>query len=135
MRLVEGEFPEYRKVMPKSPRHVVSLKRDALLNSIKRAAILLDGRHNSVKLSFSAGQLEVSAYSMDQHEANETIDCDFGGENFEIGFNAFYLQQGLGVMPAESDAILGFSENPAVPTTITTPADAHFQYVVMSLRN
>jgi DNA polymerase III subunit beta len=134
MRLIDGEFPEYRKVIPKEPRHQVRVMRDALLNSIKRAAILLDGRHNSVKLKFSDGSLEVSAFSLDRHEASETLDCDFSGEDFEIGFNVFYLQQGLGVMPAESEAVLGLSEDAAIPTIMTTLGDAKFQYVVMPMR-
>src|SRR6202162_4218255 len=133
MRLVEGEFPDYRGVIPKQSRDQVAVGRDALLSAIKRAAIFSNERYHGVKLGLSAGALTVSSTSPEMGEASETIDVDFSGEEFSIGFNASYLIQALGVMPQESDASLGLSEEVS-PGGITLAADSQFTYVVMPRR-
>jgi DNA polymerase-3 subunit beta len=66
-------------------------------------------------------------------EASETLDVNFNGEEFSIGFNAAYLIQALGVMPSESDAYLGLSDDVS-PGVITSAADSQFTYVVMPMR-
>jgi DNA polymerase III subunit beta len=133
MRLVEGEFPDYRGVVPKESRYQVSVNRETLLNSIKRAAIFSNERYHGVKMSFGGGSLTVSSTSPEMGEASETLDVDFNGEEFSIGFNAFYLQQVLAVIPADSEAVLGLSDEVS-PGVITTPSDSKFQYVVMPMR-
>jgi DNA polymerase III subunit beta len=133
MRLVEGEFPDYRGVIPKQSKYSVPVGRDALLNAIKRAAIFSNERYHGVKLGLAAGTLTVSSTSPEMGEASETIDVDFSGEEFSIGFNAAYLIQALGVMPAESDASLGLSDEVS-PGVITSAADSQFTYVVMPMR-
>ncbi len=133
MRLVEGEFPDYRGVIPKQSKYLISIGRDALLNSIKRAAIFSNERYHGVKLALAPGSLTVSSTSPEMGEASETIDVDFKGEEFSIGFNAAYMMQALGVIPAESDAVLGLSDDVS-PGVITTPADSQFTYVVMPMR-
>src|SRR5215472_8119098 len=107
MRLVEGEFPDYRGVIPKQSKYSVPVGRDALLNAIKRAAIFSNERYHGVKLGLSTGSLTVSSTSPEMGEASETLDVNFNGEEFAIGFNAAYLIQALGVMAAESDSSLG----------------------------
>ena len=104
MRLVEGEFPDYRGVIPKQSKYKISVE-------ARRAA-----RRQSSAPRFSptsaitassgrspAGTLTVSSTSPEMGEASESIDVDFNGEEFSIGFNAAYCMQALGVMPQESD--------------------------------
>src|SRR5260370_30365327 len=110
MRLVEGEFPDYRGVIPKQSKYAVSVGRDALLSAIKRAAIFSNERYHGVKLGLSSGTLTVSSASPEMGEASETIDVEFGGDEFSIGFNASYVQQVLGVIPEGTDAVLGVSD-------------------------
>jgi len=133
MRLVEGEFPDYRGVIPKQSKYAVAVGRDALLNAIKRAAIFSNERYHGVKLGLSSGTLTVSSTSPEMGEASETIDVDFAGEEFSIGFNASYLIQAFGVMPPESEAKLGISDE-ASPGVIGSVADSQFTYVVMPMR-
>src|ERR1700724_942651 len=133
MRLVEGEFPDYRGVIPKQSKYAVAVGRDALLNAIKRAAIFSNERYHGVKLALASGMLTVSSTSPEMGEASETIDVDFNGDEFSIGFNAAYLIQALGVMPQESDASLGLSDEVS-PGVVTSPADSQFTYVVMPMR-
>jgi len=133
MRLEEVEFPDYRGVIPNESRYHVSVPRNELLSAIKRVAIFSNERYHGVKFSLSNGLLTVSSTSPEMGEATETIDVDFTGGEFGIGFNASYLQQVLGVMPEESEAVLGVSDEVS-PGVITSAADSQFTYVVMPMR-
>jgi DNA polymerase III subunit beta len=133
MRLVEGEFPDYRGVIPKQSRYQVSVGRDLLLSAIKRVAIFSNERYHGVKFGLSSGTLTVSSASPEMGEASETIDVEFGGDEFSIGFNASYVQQVLGVLPEGTDAVMGLSDEVS-PGVITTSADSQFTYVVMPMR-
>lgn len=133
MRLVEGEFPDYRGVVPKQTKHHIKVSRDALQASIKRAAIFSNERYHGVKLGLAPGSLTVSSTSPEMGEASETIDIDYRGDEFAVGFNAAYLLQALAVIPAESEIEMGLSDE-ASPGLLRTPADSEFSYVVMPMR-
>ncbi len=133
MRLVEGEFPDYRGVVPKQTKYHIKVGRDALQASIKRAAIFSNERYHGVKLALGTGALTVSSTSPEMGEASETIDVDYRGDEFSVGFNAAYLLQALAVVPAESEIDLGLSDE-ASPGLLRTPSDSEFSYVVMPMR-
>ncbi|MGO9606829.1 MAG: DNA polymerase III subunit beta [Candidatus Binataceae bacterium] len=133
MRLVEGEFPDYRGVVPKSSRYQIAVGRDALFSAIKRASIFSNERYHGIKFSLSSGTLTVSSTSPEMGEANESIDVSFKGEDFAIGFNGNYLRDALGVISSESEIELGLSDD-ASPGVVRTPADSTFTYVVMPMR-
>ena len=133
MRLVEGEFPDYRGVIPKHSRYEVKVKRDEFFAAVRRVAIFSNERFHGVKLAFSADALTVSSTSPDLGEASDSIDVDFKGEDVSIGFNASYVTQALNAIPPESEVILGVTDEVS-PGVITTPADSGFTYVVMPMR-
>src|SRR6202166_4635048 len=133
MRLVEGEFPDYRGVIPKQSKYKISVKRDLLFAAIKRAAIFSSERYHGVKFALSADTLTVSATSPETGEASESLDVDFKSEEFAIGFNAAYVQNALGVIPAGADVELGLSDDVS-PGVIRTDADQQYTYVVMPMR-
>ena len=135
MRLVEGEFPDYRGVIPKQSKYKIAVKRDLLFAAIKRAAIFSSERYHGVKFALSAGTLTVSSTSPETGEASESLDVDFKSEEFAIGFNASYVQQALGVIPQGSDSTveLGLSDDVS-PGVIRTETDQQYTYVVMPMR-
>ncbi len=134
MRLIEGEFPDYRGVVPKESKYRLGVSRDVLLAAVKRAAIFSSERYHGVKLALSAGLLTVSSTSPEVGEASEAIDLDYRGEDFAIGFNASYVLQVLAVISAGSDVELGLSDEVS-PGVIRTPvSDSEFTYVVMPMR-
>lgn len=133
MRLVEGEFPDYRGVIPKQSSHQIKIARDDLLAAIKRASIFSNERYHGVKFGLSAGTLTVSSTSPEMGEASETLDVDFKGEEFSIGFNANYVREALTVVPSGEDVVLGLTDDVS-PGVITTPSDTMFTYVVMPMR-
>ena len=124
---------ELRKLLDQAGDGEVELALDGSLAWIKRAAIFSNERYHGVKFGLSSSTLTVSSASPEMGEASETIDVEFGGDEFSIGFNASYVQQVLGVIPEGSDAILGVSDEVS-PGVITTPADSQFTYVVMPMR-
>jgi DNA polymerase-3 subunit beta len=133
MRLVEGEFPDYKGVIPNQSRYEIHVGRDTLVNAMRRAAIFSNERYHGVKLAFADGTLTVSSTSPELGEASETLDIAFNGAEFSIGFNALYIQQVLNVIPSDSEAVLGLSDE-VTAGIITTPSDSEFQYVVMPMR-
>jgi DNA polymerase-3 subunit beta len=133
MRLVEGEFPDYRGVIPKQSKYAITVKRDELFAAIKRAEIFSNERYHGVKLALSSGALTVSSTSPEMGEATETLDVDYQGDEFAIGFNASYMLQVLAVIPSESEVTLGLSDEVS-PGVIKTPSDTAFTYVVMPMR-
>ena len=133
MRLVEGEFPDYRGVIPKQSKYTITVKRDELLAAIKRAEIFSNERYHGVKLALASGTLTISSTSPEMGEATETLDVDYSGDEFAIGFNASYILQVLGVIPPETDVTLGLSDEVS-PGVIQTPSDTAFTYVVMPMR-
>lgn len=133
MRLVEGEFPDYRGVIPKESKHLIGVDRDALFAAIKRAAIFSNERYHGVKFALTSGSLTVSSTSPEMGEASESLDVDFRGEEFAIGFNANYLRDVLGVIPSGNKVELGLSDDVS-PGVVKTEADTKFTYVVMPMR-
>ncbi len=133
MRLVEGEFPDYRGVIPKESKHAIGVDRDALFAAIKRAAIFSNERYHGVKFALTSGTLTVSSTSPETGEASESLDVDFRGEEFAIGFNANYLRDVLGVIPSGNKVELGLSDDVS-PGVVKTEADTKFTYVVMPMR-
>lgn len=133
MRLVEGEFPDYHAVIPPDSKFRIALGRDAMLSAIKRAMIFSNERYHGVKLALSDGTLTISSTSPELGEASETIDTDFRGDEMSVGFNAAYLLQVLNVLAADSEVIVGLTDDVS-PGVITTPADSSYKYVVMPMR-
>ena len=98
MRLVEGEFPDYKQVVPqKSERHL-SVGVEPLLGALRRVAIVSSERTHGIKLQADAGRLEISSINPDLGEASEELAVDYEGDSFSIGFNAKYLMDVLGVL-------------------------------------
>src|SRR5579862_447514 len=91
MRLVEGEFPDYKQVVPqKSERHL-SVGVEPLLAALRRVSIVSSERTRGIKLQADNGRLEISSINPDLGEASEELAVDYDGESFNIGFNAKYL--------------------------------------------
>jgi DNA polymerase III subunit beta len=97
-KLVEGQFPNYEQVIPKSSPLRMVVEREALLAAIRRVAVVADDRTRPVRLTVSAGQVRLSAQSQELGEAEETLPADYGGDDLTIGFNARYVLDALGPM-------------------------------------
>ena len=133
MRLIEGEFPDYRQVIPSSTGTPARANRNELLAALRRISLLASERSRGVKLHLERGRLELSASNPDQGEASEDLEVAYTGEPLTIGFNARYLIDVLGVH-AEGDVVeLAFTDEVG-PGVLRGSQDPEYTYVVMPMR-
>jgi len=131
-KLVEGKFPDYNRVIPKTLKNAVTLGRAPLLASLQRAAILTSEKFKAVRVNIEPGLLRLSASNAEQEEAKEELEVDYNGDSIEIGFNVTYLIDALANSAAEMVKLeLQDSSSSAL---FTLPDQPGFKYVVMPMR-
>src|SRR5213080_1274951 len=86
-RRIDGQFPNYKQLLPETFEHELTLPRAELLDVVRRSAVMAQ-RNSPLRLRFAEGELTVSAQTQDVGEAQETMPVGFSGEAMEIGFNA-----------------------------------------------
>lgn len=132
MRLIEGEFPNYRQVLPRSIEHRLVIPAEPLAHALRRVALLSVERSRAIRLELSSGKLTVSSNNPDLGEAQEELDIDFDGEAFAIGFNARYLIDALGALGGK-EIELGLRD-PMSPAQLRSTEDPDALAVVMPMR-
>ncbi len=90
-RLLEGQFPNFEKVIPKDNDKIVELSRNAFGDAVRRVSLIANERNRAVRVALSKGKLEISAKNPELGEASEALGVDYGGSEIEVGFNAKYL--------------------------------------------
>ena len=131
-KLVEGKFPDYNRVIPKSHKFNVTLGRTTLLASLQRAAIMTSEKFKAVRLSFEPGLLSIASSNAEQEEAKEEIEIDYAGDLIETGFNVTYLMDALSNM--SQDMVSIDLNDSSASALITIPEQTGFKYVVMPMR-
>ena len=129
-RRIDGQFPNYRQLLPETFEHEVRIPKEDLLDVVRRTAVMAQ-RNSPLRLQFSEGELTVSAQTQDVGESKETLPVPFSGEPFEIGFNAEFLREGVESV-ATDDLVLKLI-NPLRPGLIVG-ADEDFWYLIMPIR-
>ena len=99
-RRIDGQFPNYRQLLPDTFEHEVALSRSELLDVVRRVSVMAQ-RNSPLRLRFADGELTVSAQSQDVGEATETLPAAFSGDTLEIGFNAEFLRDGVESISAD----------------------------------
>ncbi|MCF8330973.1 MAG: DNA polymerase III subunit beta [Bacteroidales bacterium] len=91
-RLIEGKYPNYEAVIPKDNTNTLTVDRQNLLNSIKRVSIFANQSTHQVRFGISGQELVLSAEDVDfSNEAKERLNCNYDGEDMEIGFNSRFI--------------------------------------------
>src|SRR5579875_2962822 len=134
-RLLGGEFPPYRRLLPASTSAMAELSAPALSEAVKRVSLVAE-RNTAVRLSFTSGQLTLEAGTGDEAQAEESLEAAFDGDDLAIAFNPQYLLDGLSAI--DSDTVrIAFTE-PGKPALITgKPADdgqTDYRYLLMPIR-
>jgi DNA polymerase-3 subunit beta len=130
-RLIDGQFPNYRQLLPETYEHELTIAGGELTDVVRRISLLAQ-KNAPLRLSFQAGELTVSAQTPDIGEARESLPVPFQGEPFEIGFNPEFLRDGLeGV---ESGDIVLKLISPLRPGLIQAADDPGFLYLIMPIR-
>lgn len=91
MRMIEGDFPDYKQVIPEKGDREARINRELLSKALRRVSILSSEKSRGVRLSFKNGQLDVATSNPEIGEASESLDADFKGNDIEVGFNAKYF--------------------------------------------
>ncbi len=130
-RLIDGQFPNYRQLLPETSDHELHVAREELADVVRRISLLAQ-KNAPVRLAFTAGELTVSARTPDVGEASEALPVPFQGDPFEIGFNAEFLRDGL--ESVESDELVLKLTSPLRPGLIESADGSGFVYLVMPIR-
>jgi DNA polymerase III subunit beta len=130
-RLIDGQFPNYRPLLPESVEHELRLSSAEVTDVVRRISLLAQ-KNAPLRLSFSEGTLSVSAQTPDVGEASEAIPVPYHGELFEIGFNPEFLRDGL--ESVETDELVLKLISPLRPGLIESPDTGDFVYLIMPIR-
>ena len=130
-RLIDGQFPNFRQLLPESYEHDVRLPRAEFLDVVRRVSQLAQ-RNAPLRLAFSQGELKVSASTPDVGDAEETMPAAFDGEPLEIGFNPEFLRDGIESVAGEEVVLRLIS--PLRPGLLQPVDNEDFRYLVMPIR-
>ena len=131
-KLIDGKFPDYERVIPQNHTKTIKLKREGLLHSLQRVAILTNEKFRGVRLVVSNGALKIISSNAEQEEAQEEIEIEYSGDTLDIGFNVTYLLDVLNNLNNESiECRLADSNSSAL---FMLPEQQNFKYVVMPMR-
>lgn len=130
-RLIDGQFPNFRQLLPESYEHDVRLPRSDLLEVTRRVSQLAQ-RNAPLRMAFAPGQLTVAAETPDVGDAEETMPAAFEGEPLEIGFNPEFLKEGI--ESVEGDEVLLRLISPLRPGLLQSVEGEDFRYLVMPIR-
>jgi DNA polymerase-3 subunit beta len=133
-RVIEGQFPAYERVIPKTNDKQVEFERDRLTSALKRVALLSNERSRAVKLLIQKGKVEITSSSPEFGEAKEVLQVDYSGPEVQICFNAQYLLDFLGVV--ETDTVtLDFKDEMSQAVLRPVGAEGYdYTYVIMPMR-
>jgi DNA polymerase-3 subunit beta len=129
-RRIDGQFPNYKQLLPDSFEAEVTMPREELLDVVRRTSVLAQ-RKSPLRLRFEDGELTVSAQTQDVGEAHESLPVSYSGETLEIGFNAEFLRDGLESVNDENVRVKLIS--PLRPGLIHGESD-DFLYLIMPIR-
>lgn len=130
-RLIDGDFPNYKQLLPEGYEKIIKINKAKAMGSIKRTAIMAQ---NSSPIKFTATnkQLVMSAMTQDVGEATEKMEADYSGDEIKIAFNPEYLIDGISSIETEEVAIE--ITDPIKPAMIKPVGDTSFQYLIMPVR-
>lgn len=131
-KLVDGKFPDYERVLPKSADKIVQGSRTELRQAFTRTAILSNEKYRGVRLKLTEDNLEIVANNPEQEQAEENLAVNYKGDALEIGFNVGYLLDVLGVLTGEE---IRFSLSDPNSSALLEESDVGDSlYVVMPMR-
>jgi len=129
-RRIDGQFPNYRQLLPEAFEYELTLPRADLLDVVRRASVMIQ-RATPLQLRFADGELTVIARTHEVGESKESLPVAFTGDTLEIGFNADFLRDGL--ESVEGDDVRVKLISPLRPAVLQGEGD-DFTYLVMPIR-
>ncbi|ACA84303.1 DNA polymerase III subunit beta [Shewanella woodyi] len=131
-KLVDGRFPDYRRVLPKGGDKVVIASRNHLKQALLRASILSNEKFRGVRVQLEENLIKITANNPEQEEAEEILDVEYENTPLEIGFNVSYLLDVLNNLPSDDVRITLIDGNSSA--LIENHIEEDSMYVVMPMR-
>jgi DNA polymerase III subunit beta len=132
MRLVDGQFPDYKQVIPKLADKIVRVARQDVVDSLKRVSVLAQDRMQPVKLTLTKDQLVVSCTNPDAGEISDDVPVEYAGQGLEVAFNARYLIEALQSLD-DKNVLLKLTDNLSPGLLVGVDEPRHL-CVVMPMR-
>jgi DNA polymerase-3 subunit beta len=129
--LIEGDFPNYRGLIPTQHPNRMTVSREALLEGVRRVK-LLAREATPVRLAMTSDGLDLVAVTQDVGQAHESIDAKYEGSELTVAFNPDYLLQGIEVLPG--DEVLIETVDSLKPALVRSPEHPEFLYLLMPVR-
>jgi DNA polymerase-3 subunit beta len=129
-RRIDGQFPNYRQLLPEQFEHELQLPREELLDVVRRVGLMAQ-RNSPLRLRFADGELTVSAQTQDVGEARESLPAPYAADAMEIGFNAEFLRDGLDSV--DSPTVRFKLISPLRPAVLEGETD-DYTYLIMPIR-
>jgi DNA polymerase-3 subunit beta len=130
-RRIDGQFPNYKQLVPESFEYEIALPRDEVLDVVRRIAVMAQ-RNSPLRVRFAEGEVTVSARTQDVGEAEESLPAPFKGEPLEIGFNAEFLRDGIESVSGATIRMRLIS--PLRPCVLQGEDADDFLYLIMPIR-
>jgi len=131
-RLIDGQFPNYDAVIPKSHPGKLVAARATLSAALRRVSVMSEERNKPVKLALSPASLKVTASSQELGEAEEIVEVEYAGEEHVIGFNSRYLLDAMAAL--EKDRLVFEIKDAQSPGVIKSAEDEGYCCVIMPMR-
>jgi DNA polymerase-3 subunit beta len=129
-RRIDGQFPNYRQLLPEQFEHELQLPRDELLDVVRRVSVMAQ-RNSPLRLRFADGELTVSAQTQDVGESHESLPAAFAADPLEIGFNAEFLRDGL---ESIDSATVSFKLISPLRPAVLVGETPDYTYLIMPIR-
>ena len=131
-KLVDGRFPDYERVVPKGGDKIVLAERDLLRHALQRTSILSNEKYRGIRLQFESNLIKATVNNPEQEEAEEEVEVEYNGPEFEIGFNVSYVLDALNVIKQDRVQLTMTDSNSSC--LVTGLGDENSRYVVMPMR-
>jgi DNA polymerase-3 subunit beta len=130
--LIDGQFPNYRRVIPQTQEHFFVVKRMDMLDSLRRVSLLVEQKSRRIHLDLKPGSLSIYSDESDIGTANEEIPCRYNGEGVIIALNYRYIEDPFKIMT--DDEIGVYFTDPKKAITIQPMAKKDFFHIVMPMQ-
>jgi DNA polymerase-3 subunit beta len=130
-RLLEGNYPDYAKIVPEKFSQKATFKKEELVQAIRRVSSLSDARTRAVKMEIDEEKAVLSTESVESGQAEDQIAVDFSGAKIKTGFNSRYLLESLSAFD-QDQVDIEFLDG-LKPTAFKTPADPNYLCIVMPM--
>ncbi len=132
IKLLEGNFPDYKRVIPKESNNFMLANREELKSVLTRTSILSNEKFRGIRLTLNENSVKAIAHNPEKEEAEEDLEVNYTGDDLEVGFNVAYLLDVLGILKCESVRLDVIDANSSC--LITDPEQPSAKYVVMPMR-